>query len=216
MDYLVTYGCAGDFSRFRAASDAVFRRGDRVVVRTFQGLDLGEVLCPFTPGHAQFLSGTAPGELLRAATPEDEEAARLGRERAQQIFADACRLGRELALPLEILDVEVALDGRHAVVHHLRREAFDDHPLLRALSRTHDLVISMDNLALAEAAAGQDEGGCGRPDCGREGGGGGCSSCGTGGGCATGCGKAMRPEDVAALLTGLGTRTNAPSRMSLL
>jgi hypothetical protein len=46
----------------------------------------------------------------------------------------------------------------------------------------------MHNLAVPPAAS---DGGCGEPNCGRTSGG--CTSCGTGGGCATGCGGA-RPD----------------------
>src|SRR5207247_1382953 len=127
---------------------------------------------------------TALGELLRTATEEDERAADRGRSLGRRVFEDARRLALELSLPLEILDVEVLLDGQRAIVHHLRTVECDYRSLVSALSRQHDVLISMENLALPAPVGAS--GGCGKPDCGKEGGGGGCTDCGSGGGCSSG------------------------------
>ena len=41
LEYLLSYGLAGDFGRFRAARPLSCRRGDRAVVRTHRGLEIG-------------------------------------------------------------------------------------------------------------------------------------------------------------------------------
>src|SRR5260370_41748871 len=125
IEYLISDGRSGYFWRFHPASSLTCRRGDRVVVRTEQGLELGTVLCAAEPGHARFLSRTACGELLRTATDEDEVAAVRTDERGQAIFDEARRRASEFALPLEIIDVDVLLDGSQAVVYHLRRDECD-------------------------------------------------------------------------------------------
>src|SRR5262249_55782975 len=117
-EYLVSYGTSGEFARFRVISPAEFQRGDRVVVRTHQGLELGVVMCLARPEHSSFLSRTALGELLRRVTEVDEQQADHARQFGQRVFDDAQRLTRELELPLEILDIEVLLDGQQAIVHH--------------------------------------------------------------------------------------------------
>jgi hypothetical protein len=214
-EYLVSYGDSGEFGRFRPVTPGDYQRGDRVVVRSHQGLELAVVLCPVTAGHTPFLSRTALGEILRPAAEEDEQAAQRCRERGGRLFDDARRLAAQLELPLEVLDVEVLLDGKSAVVHHVRRQDCDYRPLVSALSHKHDILIVMQNLALpAEAPEGA---GCGRPDCGQAGGGG-CTSCGTGGGCsAGGCGKSVKPEEVSAYLAGLRHPTETrPARTPLL
>jgi PSP1 C-terminal conserved region len=215
LEYLVTHGNSGDFSRFRPVPRAAYRRGDRVVVRSHQGLELGVVLCPATVDHERFLSRTALGELLRPATEEDERAADHGRSLGQRVFEDGRRLAVELSLPLEILDVEVLLDGQRAIVHHLRPVDCDYRPLVSALSRRHDVLITMENLTLPAPVGAP--GGCGKPDCGKEGGGGGCTDCGSGGGCSAGsCGKATAKEDVAAYLLGLREQMLQDARTPLL
>jgi cell fate regulator YaaT (PSP1 superfamily) len=208
VEFLVSYGSSGEFSRFRPDSAASYHRGDRVVVRSYQGLEMGVVLCRATPGHAPFLSRTAAGDLLRAATPEDERAAAEARRLGTRVADDARQLAAGLGLPLEVLDVEVLLDGRQAIIHHLRQAECDYRPLVSTLSHSHDLLITMQNLA--EPAV---EAGCGKPGCG--GGGGGCSSCGSG--CSSGgCGKGVKKDDVTAYLAGLREQMETRARTPLL
>jgi cell fate regulator YaaT (PSP1 superfamily) len=212
-EYLVSFGAAGDFSRFRAVAPQTYARGDRVVVRSHQGLELGVVLCPITAEHERFLSHTSVGELLRLANRDDECAQTRTRELERRLFEDGRRLAAELGLPLEILDVEVLLDGRQATVYHLRPGDCDFRPLVSALASRHDVLISMQNLALP---AEETINGCGKPDCGQTGGGG-CSSCGAGGGCSAGsCGKHVEKEQVAEYLAGLQPPVNNRPRVALL
>lgn len=210
-EYLVSYGSLGNFGRFAPVDDTRYERGDRVLVRSVQGLELGEVLCPATAGHAGFLSRTAAGELLRRVSEADEQNAAQARTRGRQLFEDGRRLAAELELPLEILDVEVLLDGTQAIVQHLRREDCDYRPLVSRLSRQHDILVIMHNLALPKEPDEPDHG-CGKPGCGKEGG---CSSCGSGG-CGT-CSAGSKAEDVAAYLLGLRQKmTESPVRTPLL
>src|SRR5690242_4379195 len=95
-EYLVSYGRAGEFGRFRPTPPAAYERGDRVVIRNPDGVELGVVLCPLLPGHGRFLSRTAVGELLRRVTAADEADARRARQAEEQLFAEARRLAADL------------------------------------------------------------------------------------------------------------------------
>jgi hypothetical protein len=183
LEYLLGYGLRGDFGRFRPARPLACRRGDRAVVRSHRGLELAEVLCPARPGHALFLPNTSVGELLRLATPEDEAAQALARRRGQELLGRAGALAAGLGLPLEVLDAEVLLDGKHADLHHLRWAECDVRPLVGTLSREFDLYLTLTDLSGAPAAEEEGPHGCGKEGCG----GGNCGSCGSGGGCST-CG----------------------------
>jgi cell fate regulator YaaT (PSP1 superfamily) len=211
-EYLVSYGKSGEFARFRPVRPESFQRGDRVIVRTQQGLEMGVVLCPANSGHVPFLSRTSLGELLRGISTEDVQMAEMVRLRGQQIFEDGRRLTAELQLPLEILDVEPLLDGHQVILHHVRQEECDFRPLVSTLSKKYDVSVTMQNLALPKAA---ESIGCGKPDCGQVDGGGGCTSCGTNGGCGT-CGKGVKKEDVAAHLLALRQMMENRARTSLL
>ena len=207
-EYLVSYGTSGEFARFRPVTPVEFRRGDRVVVRTSQGLELGVVMCPAQPEHSPFLSRTALGELLRPVTESDEKQADQAQRLGQRVFDDGQRLARELELPLEILDIEILLDGQQAIVHHLRQVDCDYRDLVSALSKKYDLHVRMNNLALPK----EETIGCGEPNCGQLTGG--CQSCGSGG-CNT-CGKGVKKEEVAAHLLSLRQMMEQRNRTSLL
>jgi cell fate regulator YaaT (PSP1 superfamily) len=207
-EYLVSYGSSGEFARFRPATTVDFQRGDRVVVRTYQGLELGVVMCPASAEHAPFLSRTAQGELLRTVTEEDSRQAEQARHLGQRLFDDAGRLAGEMKLPLVILDVEVLLDGQQAIVHHLRQMDCDYRPFVSALSKKYDVQIVMSNLALPK----EEPVGCGEPNCGQLTGG--CQSCSSGG-CDT-CGKGVKKDDVAAHLLALRQMMEQGNRTTLL
>jgi hypothetical protein len=187
--YLVSYGSTGVLGRFLAPEPAAYQRGDRVVVQCERGLTVGTVLCAAGERHTRILATTSEGMLLRSLTAEDEEARRRGRIVAERIFSDSRQLAVALALPLQILDVEVSLDGRRAVLQYLAGGPCEATALLDTLSERHRLQVWMENLA-APAAAAEEHHGCGKPDCGR--GQGGCSSCGTGGCSSCGSGIDMR------------------------
>ncbi len=200
-EYLVGYGLRGDFGRFRPLRPLACARGTRVVVRSPRGVEMGRVLREASPGHARHLPNTTLGQLLRICGDDDERQARGLQERGEQIRDRAATLAAEWDLPLEFLDVEVLLDGEHAVLHQVRAAACDVRPLVSTLSREFALQVSLEDLAAPPAP----EHGCG--SCGL----GGCGSCGPGG-CGS-CGTAD-PQEVQEYFAGL--RRQIDRRQALL
>lgn len=180
-EYLVGHGTAGDFGRFRTGAALDCRRGDRVVVQTHRGLELGTVLCDARPGHAQFLPNSSVGRLLRRATAEDEATAREREARGREFFEDSRRRVAELGLPLEVLDAELLLDGRQAILHYLRWAECDERPLVSSLCKEYGFFVALHNLQMP-AEAPEEHAGCGAENCGQ-------GDCGSHGGCST-CGIA--------------------------
>jgi hypothetical protein len=174
---------AGVIGRYRAA--APLSRGDLAVARCGDGLHLAEVLRPATRGHAAHYPDVA-GDLLRAATEDDLEQARLMARRASELLGRAGQVAASLVLPVVPLDAEVALDGRSASLAYLHWEGCDVRELVAPLSREFDLTLTLVDLTAPSG------GGCG--SCG----GGGCGS----GGCGTGCGSPS-PEELQAYFAGL-------------
>jgi hypothetical protein len=205
QDYLLSYGNAGDFGRFYSTASLLLPRGARAIIRSARGLEFGTVLCPTSPAHTSHLPNTSVGQLLRLATADDERSALAMKERARDIFRKGRELAVDLGLPIELLDVEVLLDGEHAVLHHLCWADCDMRPFVSALSKQHDLHIELQDLSRIEE-------GCGRPDCGR--GAGGCSTCGNDGGCGS-CGSHTEAE-VKAYFGELREKMSGPRRTPLL
>jgi hypothetical protein len=182
-EYLLSYGNAGDFGRFRCAPALACERGERMVVRSPRGQELGVIMRSANTGHSRLLADEFVGQILRLATEGDLQLAQRMQERSQKLFEDGRRLVCELDLPMEILDVEVLLDGRQALVHYLRWADCDPRPLMDPLSQHYRLLITLHDLALPkteEAEEHPESSSCGTGGCGA----GGCGSCG-GGNCAS-------------------------------
>lgn len=194
-EYLATHGQSNHLGRFVSSEALDLQRGDRIVIETARGLEIGNVLCPATEQHVRLLR-VPPGRLLHQITAEDEQALTHRRRVAEQLFQSGRDLILELELDLEILDVEVLLDGRRAVLQFLGDES-EAESLAEALTARCRLAVLMENLAAAPEAPA--ESGCGKPDCGH-GKEGGCTSCSSGGcstgGCATGCGTGGTKVDM--------------------
>jgi hypothetical protein len=146
------------------------------VVQTRRGLELGTVLCE----PASRFGAPDDGDLVRPATDAEAEP---GESRGSELLAAAQARADELALPLAIVDVEMLLDGS-AVLHGLPWAECDATALFEELSAQFSFPVRLLDLSRGPVAKDEPSHGCGKPDCGS--GSGGCSSCGTGGGCATG------------------------------
>jgi len=203
LEYLLSYGLLGDFGRFRAAQPLQLRRGERAVLQTSRGLEVGQVLRSATPRHARFLPNTTVGRLLRRVGPRDEETLAGLRQRGLDFLGRAGELIRQQDLPLELLDAEILLDGQHAVLHYLKVDSCDVRPFVSTMSREFDVHVLLQDLTKSAGLPAPEEEdehpGCGREGCGREAGGG-CGTCGSGG-CGT-CGSA-KPAEVQGYFAGL-------------
>jgi hypothetical protein len=182
--FICSFGKSGALGVFNAPAPMVLRRGDRVVVRTPRGIEIGSVLCPASVRQARLLGATAAGDLLRPLSADDVTRAAELNAVAQTVYDEARRQIGITQLAIEVLDVEILLDGRQAIVQHV-----GDDPRLdewaHALEQRFTIAVRLENLAQPAAHA-EEHAGCDKPDCGRNAGG--CSECSTGGGCSS-CGS---------------------------
>lgn len=187
-EYLVTHGKTAVLGSFAYASPEPLQRGQRVVVLSERGLALGSVLTRCGPRHKSLLGPGSGGRILRQADAQDLAAHRGLSELENAVFAAARAIAREQALPLQVIDVECALDGSRAILQYLSPSACEVASLVEALARQHQVEIWLENLAAPtlDDHDSDHEHGCGKPDCGS--GSGGCSTCSTGGGCSS-CGS---------------------------
>ena len=183
-DYLVKHGQGAFLGRFRAAEGVVPLRGQKVVVRSTRGLELGDVLEVVTERFGKQVSPEISGEMVRLATAEDETKALAAQQRADAILGDAQDSTARLGIPLSFLDAELLLDETTAILQGVHWAECDVSDLLAELSEKHGLIVRLHDLTAVPKA----EASHGCETCGKEKSG--CSSCGTGGGCSTGsCSK---------------------------
>ncbi len=161
----------------------MLRRGDRVVIRSPRGVEAGTVLCAASVRQARLLGATGMGDLLRPLAAADADRLPALDRLAQELYTAARDAAG--ALDLEVIDVEVLLDGGSAIVQYLGGAANLD-AFAQTLEARFALAVRLENLAQPASAA-EEHGHCDKPDCGR--GAGGCTTCSTGGGCAS-CGSA--------------------------
>lgn len=180
-EYLVKFGLAGHLGRF-AACGLARKNGDRVVIQTTRGTELGQVLGKSR--HA--IADPHIGKLLRHANQDDEQQSAQRERQSRHLCASAEKIAANFHLSLAILDAEIMLDGRGAVLHVLSGNTIDAGPLLDELAEQHGMIVRLYDFATelpppADAADALEEFKCDKPDCGE----GDCSSCGTDGGCST-------------------------------
>jgi hypothetical protein len=212
-EYLVSYGKSGEFGRFTAVEPLACRRGDALVIETNRGLEWGQVIRSADPEHARLLGGGPAGRIVRQPDEVDRQVRERLKQQGQKVFLESRARALRLGLPMEILDAEILLDGREAVLHVLRWGDAELHELTDALARTHGLHTVVHDLAVPaskdepEVISGVEHG-CGSGGCGSGGcGSGGCSSGGCGSCSSGGCSSsseshhhpAERPQSISLL-----------------
>jgi len=211
LRYLVNYGKSGGLGNFISQTLPLLRRGDRVIIDSPRGREVGTVLCPTSPRQSQILgSPSSSGTITRTITAADEAILKQARLTEHLLFEAARQLAMSQALPLEILDVEMLLEGCALLQFVAEREIAPLDGFVEALNQMFQLDIRLENLAPAPTV--EEPQSCGKPDCGKTEGGGGCSTCSTGGGC-TSCGSAK--TDLRPYFAHLRTQMEGTERTSL-
>jgi hypothetical protein len=181
LAYWVQYGRCGFVGRLTSA--VTLTRGDRVVLRSGRGVEIGSVLCEVRERFAT--TGAADGEILRLADNADETRHDELAERASQRLAQANAAARDHQLPLTFVDAEWTFDDQ-LILHGLAWQNCDATALLEELSAQFAMPVRfLDVARLPSDGPPKAKGGCGSSGCGS-----GCSSCGSSstgpGGCGTG------------------------------
>lgn len=209
--YLASFGKSGGLGCFTAPDEAEFARGDRVVLQTPRGLEVGAILSRATVRQARLVGAQTSGTIIRRIESDDANLLAELRDRAENLFAASRQLAAELRVAVQVLDVEVLLDGSLGIVQVVAAPGIDLDPFAEALQQRTQLAIRLENLAVAGTEEEEShEGGCGKPDCGKTEGGG-CSSCGTGG-----CGSCGEATDLTPYFAHLRTRMDDSTRTPLL
>ena len=164
--YVIRYGRMRFLGEFRGVTDQEHVRGQRVLVRSDRGTELGEVLCPFTEQTARFMPNPVQGEILRLATSEDlEQEARL-LEDQKPAFATCQELIAKRRLQMNLVDVEMIHGRERVVFYYLAEKRVDFRELVKDLARVLRTRIEMRQIGVRdEAKLLADYGDCGKPVC---------------------------------------------------
>ena len=164
--FVVRYGQMRHLGECGDSEGRTFLRGDRVVLRSDRGTELGEVLCEATERTAKFLVNPTPGQILRLATVDDlksesrlQERSRLGMRACQEFVASR-------RLQMNLVDVESIFGDERMVFYYVSERRVDFRDLVKDLARTLQTRIEMRQIGVRdEAKLLADYGDCGKPVC---------------------------------------------------
>lgn len=168
--YVVRYGSMrylGEFSARDVQRDAEVKRGDRVVVRSHRGTEVGEVLCEATERTRELLGRTdSTGRILRLISADDEGIREQAWRDAEPLFAQGKATIAEHGLPMQLVDVERLFGGEKLIFYYTSDDRVDFRELVRALAKQFKTRIEMRQIGIRdEAKLLADYGDCGKPVC---------------------------------------------------
>lgn len=145
--------------------DLLVLPGDKVVVETASGLDIGQVTA-VSPKVSPLGNGQAVKRIVRKATPADLEQEARNEERATR----ALRICREKAakqnLNMDPVRAECALDGSKIIIYFLAEGRVDFRELVRELAGALRTRVELRQIGVRdEARMLGGLGPCGRPLC---------------------------------------------------
>ncbi len=164
--YVVRYGQMRYLGEYKGLAGQDHPRGQRLVVQSDRGLELGEVLCPAHERTASFLENPVKGEVVRVASPDDLAVESRLTAQQQEGFA-ACRsfIARR-RLQMDLVDVEAVFGGERMVFYYLSEKRVDFRELVKDLARAFQTRIEMRQIGVRdEAKLLADYGDCGKPVC---------------------------------------------------
>lgn len=165
-NYIVRHGVMRFLGQFAPSDNRVYARGERVVVRTDRGQEVGDVLWEATPRALELLITPTQGQILRSLTHEDRVRVDSLRVTAGEEF-DRCREMVGLKnLQMELVDVEHLHGGERIVFYFLAEKRVDFRELVKELAREFKTRIEMRQIGVRdEAKLLADYGDCGKPVC---------------------------------------------------
>jgi cell fate regulator YaaT (PSP1 superfamily) len=163
---IVRHGAMRFLGTFEAAEGHNYRRGERVILRTERGLEIGDVLCEAQPRAVSLLSDPTSGQIVRRFTGDDLLTARRIEE-AETHELEACQqFVEQRRLQMELVDVEHLFGGERIVFYFLAEKRVDFRELVKDLARQFQTRIEMRQIGVRdEAKLLADYGDCGKPVC---------------------------------------------------
>ena len=141
-------------------------RGQKVILRSDRGTEVGEVLCPASERTTRFMANPVHGEILRLVTTEDgDQEARLDRDR-ESYFSKCQEFVARRRLQMDLVDLEIIHGRERIVFYYLAEKRVDFRELVKDLARAFRTRIEMRQIGVRdEAKLLADYGDCGKPVC---------------------------------------------------
>jgi cell fate regulator YaaT (PSP1 superfamily) len=176
-----------------ARNGSTLLRGTKVIVRSNRGLEVGEILCPAAIDDSQNASDdhasddrqqgrqqrpqngeqqdegggmSSGGQILREMSSQDSNELAHIEANAREEFRLCLRHIRDLALQMQLVDVEHLFGGERIIVYYLAEGRVDFRELVRRLATEFQTRIEMRQIGVRdEAKLLADYGDCGKDVC---------------------------------------------------
>jgi cell fate regulator YaaT (PSP1 superfamily) len=164
--YIVRHGAMRFLGEYEPSPEATYARGQRVVLRTERGQEIGDVLCEANPRALALIAEPTRGQVLRLLTPEDQARAAGLLDGEQKEFQVCKGFIEQRKLQMELVDVEHLFGGERIVFYFLAEKRVDFRDLVKDLAREYRTRIEMRQIGVRdEAKLLADYGDCGKPVC---------------------------------------------------
>jgi cell fate regulator YaaT (PSP1 superfamily) len=164
--YITRHGTMRSLGEYHAPEGLTCQRGDRVIIRTERGLEVGDILCPATPQAVAYLPEPTHGDIVRLMTAEDTQREAQLRVQAKEEFETGRRLVSEHHLAMQLIDIERLFGGERVVFYFLADKRIDFRELVRAMAKEFQTRIELRQVGVRdEAKLLADFGDCGKPVC---------------------------------------------------
>jgi cell fate regulator YaaT (PSP1 superfamily) len=177
---LVRYGTISEVARFAIPADFARQRGDRVVVRTHRGVELGTLLQDAASASHQATNGGGsaatnhdgddldPGQqsILRTATVDDEQTGARHRSQCEQEYDQWKGRIDDWNLRLELIDLEWTLDKAKLILYVLNDRGPESTKLALQAAAAGYGIVEVQPVGPEGPIAASAGGGCGSGHCG--------------------------------------------------
>lgn len=163
---VVRHGSMRFLGPFEVPEGEEFCRGDKVLVKTQRGTEVGTVLCEASPQAMEMLADPTGGEIQRRMTDEDLKAHQELRVKERDAMRTCQELSQKRKLQMELVDVEHLFGGERIIFYFLAEKRVDFRELVKDLARRFQTRIEMRQIGVRdEAKLLADYGDCGKPVC---------------------------------------------------
>ena len=149
---IVRYGAMRHLGNFRAEFSGL-RMGDKCIVRTDRGVEVGNILSPVDLFNGEKESSGILGTILRRMTVEDQKKSEAIQEDEEPREFDLCKKRiQERALPMRLVSVEHLFGGTKIIFYFLAEGRVDFRDLVKNLATEYHTRIEMRQIGVRDEA----------------------------------------------------------------
>ncbi len=164
--FIVRHGATRLLGEFTGPHGQIFSRGERVILKTERGLEVGDVLCPSTPRAMNQIAEPTHGQIIRPMSADDRVKLDENIAIAKNQFDAACAIVERCNLDMQLVDVERLFGSERLIFYFLSEKRIDFRELVKELARELQMRIELRQIGVRdEAKLKADYGDCGKPVC---------------------------------------------------